>query len=733
MTEADSSGRLELWGGVECTVNRVGDAFRDQVVLSGHHERCDDLDRFARLGLRTLRYPVLWERTAPTGLAGADWSWPDERLARCRALGIRPIVGLVHHGSGPADTDLLDPAFPTRLAEFARAVAERYPWVTDYTPVNEPLTTGRFSALYGLWYPHLRDESAFLRSVLNQCRATILAMRAIREVVPRARLIQTEDLGKTYSTPLLSYQADFDNDRAWLSLDLLTGRLQPADRMWRHMLAIGIEESELEWFGANACPPDIVGINHYVTSDRFLDTRLALYPEEAWGGNGRHRYADVAAVRVVASPAGPAELLDEAWRRYGLPLAITEAHLGCTREEQLRWLLDVWSGAELARVRGADVRAVTVWALLGAFDWDSLLTRASGHYEPGPFDVRGPSPRLTALGTLVEDLAHGREPSEGVARMPGWWRRSVRFAHDPGGRAGRVRLSRDPERGMRPILVTGARGTLGAAVGRLAAIRGLDARLLERADCDIADPASVEAALDEHRPWAVVNAAGYVRVGDAEREAERCFRENAAGAGTLAQACARRGVRLVTFSTDLVFAGDGQRPYLESDPVAPAGVYGASKAEAERRVAEVLPSALVVRTSAFFGPWDRFNIVTSALETLAAGGECRVPAAVVSPTYVPDLVNAALDLLIDGEHGIWHLANGGEVSWRELVRRAAVLVNVGTAGLREAPPGAGSGRGYTALGSERGRLLPTVDDALARYVRLFRDQPARASRPAVGA
>src|SRR3954462_8190793 len=110
---------LELWAGHECTVNRVGGVFHDQTVRSGHQHRIDDLDRFAALGLRALRYPVLWERVAPDGLESADWSWSDERLARLRALRVRPIVGLLHHGSGPRDTSLVDPQFPQKLAAYA--------------------------------------------------------------------------------------------------------------------------------------------------------------------------------------------------------------------------------------------------------------------------------------------------------------------------------------------------------------------------------------------------------------------------------------------------------------------------------------------------------------------------------------------------------------------------------------------------------------------------------------
>ncbi|NEQ28669.1 MAG: hypothetical protein F6K28_58835, partial [Microcoleus sp. SIO2G3] len=120
---------LELWAGIECTVNRVRDEYFNQLERNGHDTRLDDLDRFAALGIRALRYPVLWERIAPNGLASADWNWTDERLSRLRDLEICPIAGLVHHGSGPRSTSLIDPEFPEKLAEFARAVSDRYPWL----------------------------------------------------------------------------------------------------------------------------------------------------------------------------------------------------------------------------------------------------------------------------------------------------------------------------------------------------------------------------------------------------------------------------------------------------------------------------------------------------------------------------------------------------------------------------------------------------------------------------
>jgi dTDP-4-dehydrorhamnose reductase len=723
---------LEVWAGLECTVNRVGDQYFDQLERNGHTTRLEDLDLFAELGVRAIRYPVLWERTAPNGLENADWSWADERLGRLRELGIRPIVGLVHHGSGPRHTSLIDPAFPSGLAEFARAVAERYPWVTHYTPVNEPLTTARFSGLYGHWYPHGCDGLTFARALLTQCHAIKRSMQAIRQVNPTAQLIQTEDLGKIFSTPLLTYQAEFENERRWLSFDLLCGRVNRDHPMWHYLRWLGITEGEIELFLEAPCPPDVIGINHYITSDRFLDERLERYPASCHGGNGRHTYADVEAVRVCAEgPAGPSLLMREAWERYGLPLAVTEVHLGCTREEQLRWLYEVWDAAKSQKREGVDVRAVTAWSLLGSYDWNSLLTRADGHYEPGVFDLRSSLPRPTALAQMLSNLATEREYDHPVLDVPGWWRRPQRLLYPPvdcnvglGDNKSQT-LSNPTSRSMianspRPLAIIGARGTLGKAFARLCDLRGIPYHLLTRQEMDITDPASVDAALSQLQPWAVVNAAGYVRVDDAEHEPEICLRVNAEGPAILAQSCARQGVALLTFSSDLVFDGTCADPYVESNAVAPLNVYGRSKALAEARVLKAYPSALVIRTSAFFGPWDEYNFVTIALRQLAAG-QTFVAAedSVVSPTYVPDLVNATLDLLIDGECGLWHLANKSAIAWAELARLAASMAGVDASslearpirelGLRAARPT------YSVLGSERGLLLPSLDHAMSRY------------------
>lgn len=118
---------LQMWGGVERTINRVGDSYFDQLERAGHLHRLDDIERFAALGIRAIRYPALWEQIAPGELVDADWHWLDERVRRLQAANLRPILGLVHHGSGPHHTSLLDPCFAEKLADYAFAVARRYP------------------------------------------------------------------------------------------------------------------------------------------------------------------------------------------------------------------------------------------------------------------------------------------------------------------------------------------------------------------------------------------------------------------------------------------------------------------------------------------------------------------------------------------------------------------------------------------------------------------------------
>lgn len=694
---------LELWGGVECSVVRIRTTYRDQVAETGHRDRIEDLDAIAGLGIRTLRYPILWEHVAPADPEIRDWSWHDARLQRLRDLGIRVIAGLVHHGSGPPYTSLADPAFPGRLARHAQQVAARYPWIALFTPVNEPLTTARFAGLYGHWYPHRRSEGDFLRMVVAQCRATLLAMRAIRTVTPDARLIQTEDIGKTFSTPALADQAAYENERRWLSLDLLCGRVDASHPWFGRCLGHGVPQADLEDFLTGDARPAVIGANHYLTSERYLDERVRAYPKPLRGGNGRLRYADAEAVRVrhLSGLTGPKARLLEIWERYRLRLAITEVHHGCSRDDQLRWFTEVWQAAQDLRARHVPVEAVTLWSLFGAVDWNSLLLKRAGHYEPGAFDIRAPQPRLTALGRAARDLAATGETRHPVLTTPGWWHRPGRFyTPDPAEAAPGLR----GDAGQTAIVVVRDADRYAEAVAQICEERGLKPVILGEA--------ALPAALSQGMVWAVLDPTILPNAATAHRYPGGSFRSDIRGGVQLAALARRAGVPFLTFSSGLVFDAAAEGALSEADRVRPASLFGRSAAEREVGIREANPGALIARTGMVFGQRDERDMALQLLLDPPEGWSWSFRKAVlVAPTYLPDLVHAALDLLIDGETGLWHLANTGAATWPDFAHRLAVA-----AGHPRPAPSAGLASGPSlSLSSGRGEVMPPLDSAIARY------------------
>jgi dTDP-4-dehydrorhamnose reductase len=400
---------------------------------------------------------------------------------------------------------------------------------------------------------------------------------------------------------------------------------------------------------------------------------------------------------------------------------------------------DAWEAAERLRGRGVDVRAVTAWALLGTYDWNSLLTRQAGHYEVGAFDARCDPPRPTALAGELKRLAAGGELHSATAG-PGWWRRDIRLQFKPVFRtveSPEPRLEvRTPAAASRPLLIVGATGTLGKALARACEWRGIDYRLTGRHELSLDDEASIARVLDEAAPWAVINAAGWVRVDDAEADADGCFAANAEGAIGLARACRDRGLPFTGFSSDLVFDGRADRPYVESDAPAPLNVYGASKARAEQEILALGGQALMVRTAAFFSAYDPYNFAAHVLRTLADSQPfAAAEDLTISPTYVPDLVDAVLDLMLDGETGLRHLANVGAVSWADFARVLARTLDLDP-GLIQGAPAASFGWPaarpvYAVLSTERGPIMPPLENAVARYAAVVRESQFAAEAEAL--
>lgn len=223
------------------------------------------------------------------------------------------------------------------------------------------------------------------------------------------------------------------------------------------------------------------------------------------------------------------------------------------------------------------------------------------------------------------------------------------------------------------LLITGAGGQLGSDLAETARRGACDTIALSRASCDILDPVSVTAALDEYAPDALVNCAAWTDVDGAEANRDAAFALNAAGPALLATACAQRDVLLVHMSTDYVFDGTSEQPVDEAATPNPLSVYGASKLAGEQAVRLATDRHLIVRTSGLYGR-DGPNFVVKVLRRAASGEGLRVVAdQFTSPTWTGDLATAMLRLIDLEPLGTFHLSNSGSVSWHEFATAALAL------------------------------------------------------------
>ncbi|MBM6592858.1 dTDP-4-dehydrorhamnose reductase [Microvirga pudoricolor] len=224
------------------------------------------------------------------------------------------------------------------------------------------------------------------------------------------------------------------------------------------------------------------------------------------------------------------------------------------------------------------------------------------------------------------------------------------------------------------ILLFGAGGQLGQELTALAGARGVPLTGLSRHEADLADPAAVTQAIRSSAPRLVVNAGAYTKVDRAESESEEAFRTNATGPAVLARACAVAGIPLVHVSTDYVFDGSKTGPYRESDPIAPIGVYGRSKAAGEAAVRDHWDRHLILRTAWVYGVYGA-NFLKTMLRLAGERDELRVVADQRGcPTSTADLARAILQVarrIDEGQaaFGTYHVAGQGVTTWHGFASR----------------------------------------------------------------
>lgn len=240
--------------------------------------------------------------------------------------------------------------------------------------------------------------------------------------------------------------------------------------------------------------------------------------------------------------------------------------------------------------------------------------------------------------------------------------------------------------GAEPVaVVMGAGGTLGSALCQELPRTGWRVVPAPRDAADIRDAAAVGALFARERPAVVFNAAAYTNVDRAESEPEVSRAVNAEGAEVIARAAHACGAKVVHYSTDFVFDGEQERPYVETDPPSPQGAYARTKVEGDQRVAAATPRHFILRVGCLYGHGGR-NFPSTIVRRLRAGETIRADRdRLGSPTWVREVAAVSEALARTDHFGLYHCTSQGETSWANFARRAAVELGLKDARIEDVP------------------------------------------------
>ncbi len=368
----------------------------DEMGKCRHYERWrEDFALVKDLGLNYLRYGPPYYRVHQ-GQGRYDWDFADETFAELRRLQITPIVDLCHFGVPDWIGNFQNKDWPQLFAEYAKAVAMRYPWLRYYTPVNEIFVAATFSGQYGWWNECLKSDRAFVNAIHNLCKANVLAMNSILEVQPAAIFIQSESSEYFHpEKPSCSELAETYNEKRFLSLDLTYGN--PLNvRMFEYLLDNGMTRDEYHWFGAHHKKVHcVMGNDYYISNEHLVETDGDIVDS-----------GEIFGYYVITH---------QYFTRYGLPVMHTETNLA---DVQLApaWLKKEWANVHRLKQDGVPILGFTWYSLTDQVDWDTTLRQDNGHVNPlGLYDMdRKIRPVGEAYRELIKDW-HGVLPTQSLS------------------------------------------------------------------------------------------------------------------------------------------------------------------------------------------------------------------------------------------------------------------------------------------------------------------------------
>ena len=396
-----------LWAtGIEDTFvpqTRPGHRALDEYQLIGHYEHWrEDLALVRDLGLKLVRWGVPWYRLEPFQPGEFDWRWTDQVIPyMVEELGVTPIIDLMHYGCPFwLRREFASAEYPAAVAAYAGAFAERYAGLVNwYTPLNEPIVTALYCGQRGLWPPYLKSENGYVQILLQAIDGIIQTCAALRAVNPEMVLVHVEATGlsRTAREDLHAVAQD-EQSRTFLPFDLLTGRVTPGHPLFPWLVRNGASPDRLAAIAAQPVPFSLMGLNFYPqwsTTQLYIDRkgRLAYQPVEQDG-------------------AGFSTLIDDYYRRYGLPIMVTETSARGDETVRARRLEASVTAIRVLRGRGVPVLGYTWFPLFTMIDWRYRFGRGpleEYHLELGLYNLDGsgerwrPTPLAQQFRSYVAD------------------------------------------------------------------------------------------------------------------------------------------------------------------------------------------------------------------------------------------------------------------------------------------------------------------------------------------
>jgi beta-glucosidase/6-phospho-beta-glucosidase/beta-galactosidase len=376
--------------GIENSIPTIdgGRTRMDEMEKCGHYRHWrTDFDLVQEMGIRVLRYGPPLHRTL-LGPGRYDWSFADETFGELRRRNLVSIVDLCHFGLPDWLGNFQNPDFVPQFASYARAFAQRYPWLQLYTPVNEMSICALFSALYGFWNEQQKNDRAFVTALKHIVMANILAMRAIKDVRPDVLFIQSESTEYFHAeNPKAIAPAEAMNALRFLSLDLNYGR-RVDSQMYEYLLDNGMTREEYHFFLDNNLK------HHCIMGNDYYQT------------NEHHVSAD-GSTRASGEIFGYAVITHQYYNRYRLPVMHTETNLcqGQNGDEAVKWLRKEWANVLRVRNNGVPIVGFTWYSLTDQVDWDTGLREDNGRINAlGLYDLdRNIRPVGLAYRDLIRD------------------------------------------------------------------------------------------------------------------------------------------------------------------------------------------------------------------------------------------------------------------------------------------------------------------------------------------